>query len=121
MRTLFWICFVTIILLNIIPNNNLTALSSDDFNFRIDYMLHLIAYMSLSVLFMLWRIEIFLNKKYAYILLFLVLGVIFSFVTELVQKYIPGRTFNPIDFYYNVVGILSGGLIISAMMAFRRK
>ena len=121
MRLLFWICFFAIILLNIIPNNNLTSLSSDNFNFRIDYMLHLIAYMSLSALFMLWRTEIFLNKKYAYIFLFLILGIIFSFVTELVQKYIPGRTFNPIDFYYNVVGILSGVLISSALMAFRRK
>jgi VanZ family protein len=112
MKLLFWISFISIIGLNIFPNTNIEAISSKDFQFRLDYAIHLIAYMLVSILFLLWKNGIVKHTKFSNIALFIVSGILFSVLTEYIQKFIPGRTYNPVDLYFNIAGIVSGFVLV---------
>lgn len=77
---------------------------------RFDYLFHYLAFLVLGSLCVFWqtnkdiRIPI---KKYLIVLLS---GMLFTFLDEWHQVLIPGRSFNPVDFYLNAVGFLSGFL-----------
>jgi VanZ family protein len=45
--------------------------------------------------------------------------MIFAIVTELVQKFVAGRSFNPNDMYYNVIGIMLG--LVLTMTYFKKQ
>ena len=48
---------------------------------------------------------IFCSQRIVY---FFVGAIILAGLSEYVQTFVPGRTFNPIDFYSNVSGIIVG-------------
>jgi len=85
---------------------------------RIDYLLHIIEYGSLTFLALLT----FSDKKYSFqpqkLLFIIAVLVIFALVDELHQKIIPGRSYNIYDFFSNLAGIIVGSLI--SLLLFRR-
>jgi glycopeptide antibiotics resistance protein len=79
-------------------------------SFRTDYLLH-------TVLFLPW---IVLARFYVYrsperlmyrIILWITFGLILAIGSEAIQYWLPYRSFNIIDLYFNLLGIALGGLI----------
>jgi len=105
---LFWICIFTIIIFSIIPNGPEMKAHLGENQFRIDYALHFMAYFSLSFLFFLWKSDQYFRIR-KHLLVFFLMGALFlSLFTELAQSILPNRSFNPMDFLFNVTGILIG-------------
>ena len=69
---------------------------------------HFLIYCGLAVLYLLWKADKNLHVKKSSIFYFFLGGFILAFGSEFVQFFIPGRTYNPIDFYSNIAGILIG-------------
>lgn len=105
---IFWIWGFTIVFFSIIPNGPKLQIDINNKILRLDYLLHFLVYFTLSVLFLFWKADKYLSIKTKLILYFLAGALLFSIATELVQTYIPGRTFNPIDFFSNAAGIIAG-------------
>ena len=78
--------------------------------FRIDYPEHFMVYFLLGMLFIKKKQTIIHETKLTKGI-YIVLWFAFAIFMELIQKSIPGRTYNPIDLYYNVIGIISGFMI----------
>lgn len=108
--TLFTLFFygwlVTIIVLSSIPNlKNPDVEMLTNFDFRIDYILHFSVYVVLALLYGAKQVfkgeEITFNtlKKPFFWL------ILFAALEEGHQYFITGRTLNPVDFFYNVLGL----------------
>ena len=80
--------------------------------FRLDYIGHLGFYAALSASFILWRSG--WRKKVSWKLLFITLvsGVMLGVVTEYSQQLTAGRSFNPFDMMYNLIGVLLGTAVM---------
>lgn len=78
---------------------------------RIDYLLHLIEYGSLTFL----ALMTFADEKYSFRprkLILIIAGLIlFALADELHQKLVPGRTYNFFDLVSNFAGILAGWMV----------
>jgi len=82
--------------------------------FRIDYLLHAMAYFALMVLFALWQ-HTWLSSNYRWIVVAFI-GLLLASGTELGQAFIPSRAVNPYDLLANAGGLMAGvcmSLIIS--------
>lgn len=77
-----------------------------DFSIRLDYLFHFGAYGLLTLLYCL--VYFFKGQKFVLRnrVKFAVLLLIFAAADEFHQVFIPGRTFNPIDFIFNALGVL---------------
>ena len=100
LRLIFWSTLVLFLVVSSIPDDTVNqALQSEELDFRLDYVLHFIAYLIIGSL-----------AAMAYkpnIRLFLLL-VLFAVAEEGHQYWIPGRSMNPVDFLYDVLGITVG-------------
>ena len=104
---LFWFWFFTVILLSVVPKTPKSQIKAWGLEFRIDYFEHLVVYFLLGTIFIIKKKSD--NKlKNLNRILFYVLWIGFAVITETVQIGIAGRSFNPNDMYYNVLGILLG-------------
>lgn len=77
-------------------------------SFRLDYLAHFAVYFGLAVLYFLWKADENFRVKLNLLLYFLFATILFSGLGEILQNYIPDRSFNPIDFYSNTAGIILG-------------
>jgi VanZ family protein len=81
---------------------------------RMDYFLHALVYFAICIYFLVgWNKRILLFEKKP-LLKFIIVMVILASVTEMVQLAVPSRTFNPLDWVANLVG-LGVGLICLKM------
>ena len=104
----FWIWIVIIISFSVIPNGPKMQIDIKNNIYRLDYILHFLVYFSLAILYLLWKADKYFKVKPVLLLYFLIGGLILSGLSEYAQTFIPGRTFNPIDFYFNVSGVIAG-------------
>ena len=104
----FWMWIVIIISFSVIPNGPKMQIDIKNNIYRLDYILHFLVYFSLAILYLLWKADRYFKVKPVLLLYFLIGGIILSGLSEYVQTFVPGRTFNPIDFYSNVSGIIAG-------------
>jgi hypothetical protein len=104
----FWFWIVIILYFTLIPNSIKLSLDVKDHTYRLDYILHFLVYFSLAILYLLWKADRYLKVKSIYLIYFLIGGLLLSGLTE---SYIPGRTFNPFDFYSNFSGLVLGVII----------
>ncbi len=110
-RRSFWIYFIAIILLIILPIN--TPGSKLNLNnimvvkIRGDYFVH-------ALVFVPWAFFMVAMKQRPWT--WLVLGLIFSIGTELLQYLLPYRRFNINDLISNSLGILIGLLIFMLLL-----
>lgn len=83
---------------------------SSGISLRFDYLFHFLVYFVLGAFVVIWQTDHharLLKKTY---LIAIFSGVIFGFLDEWHQILIPGRRFNPIDFYLNAIGYIAGFL-----------
>jgi len=104
---LFFIWTILLILLSVIPNSD-SLLDQDISEFRWDYLEHFVFYFILTFFYIFWRS----NQKYTIriteLILFLIAGFIFCWLTEYIQIFIPGRSFNILDMASNMAGMIAG-------------
>jgi len=106
-RILFWITLFVISIASIVPQffpQNVKIIQN--FSFRLDYVLHFISYFFLAAFFTIWRYS---NPiKLILIILVLFFGFIVSSIFEMIQYFLPNRTFNPYDMLSNFSGFIFG-------------
>jgi len=109
-QLLFWIWLVIILIVSSIPRlpDPSIELKSFHLTIRTDYILHFLQYAILGGLFVLW--QGLKEKEFSYrtLLIALLIGIAIASLDEYHQHYIPGRRYNPVDMFYNVLGIISG-------------
>ncbi len=91
----------------------MNKLQTAGFELRIDYFLHTIAFLLLSVLLLGWQLEIGKEQNSKRLFLLFLIVALFSIILEFSQQLIPGRTFNLYDILFNTIGILSGFAIFA--------
>jgi len=118
-RWLFWGWLILVLILNVVPlGNELNhGLTTKRFVFRLDYVVH-----SLTFLFFAWIWVLGKINKVCWFESYEVLkfgGIVFVAAVgiELLQIFVPYRTFNPMDMMANIFG---GILTILCMFVSRR-
>jgi VanZ family protein len=107
---MFSVWMIILILLSVWPTVS-SIIQQDVTEFHWDYLEHFILYFILGFLYVLWRIDKNFYIPVLEFIIFLVAGFIFSWLTEYIQVFIPGRAFNLYDMISNMVGIISGTLM----------
>ena len=107
-RRLFWGWLIVVLILNVVPlgnelNQDLTTIR---FVFRLDYVVH-----SLTFLFFAWIWVLGKIKDVCWFESYEVLkfgGIVFvsAVGVELIQIFVPYRTFNPMDMMANIFGAI---------------
>lgn len=100
----FWLWLAIVLFISLVPQSHKIINTEANSFFRLDYSIHFFIYFSLSVLFALWRIKASKTE----IFWFITLGIAVCSFTEILQIYIPGRTFNKFDLLFNIIGITTG-------------
>ena len=113
----FWFWFILVTILSVIPRTPGSRIAAWGLEFRIDYLEHLVVYFILGVVYVSSQRKV-VSKTTIIKVLYILMWMIYAIGTELVQKFVAGRSFNPNDMYYNVTGIILG-LVIT--MAYFRK
>lgn len=106
-KYLFWIWLITIFILSCLPNIPVQQINVWNEPFRLDYLEHFLVFGGLAVFYVLWKSNekgVFILKRYC-LSVFLLVG--FASVSEICQILIPGRSFNPLDLIYNILGLIS--------------
>jgi VanZ family protein len=112
-RLLFFIWLILILIVSSIPQLPTPSInSSNGSSFRLDYYIHFLIFFILSILFILWMVNKNHKQKFCHWILFFFMGIAFSFLIEIYQYIIPGRRFNMVDCFYNIMGILTGIVLI---------
>lgn len=110
-RWLFWLWLLLLIALNIIPlgNNVNRSLSGNKlWEFRLDYLTHLAMILVFAWIWIWGRIRNVRWFSSGEVIKYSLITVLASIGLELIQIFVPWRTFNPIDLAYNLVGSLLG-------------
>jgi VanZ family protein len=106
----FWIWLLLVLIISFLPNLQAPENKTNLEFLRPDYLFHFFAYFGIASLFILWYMNPLPRKQLSYNLLFIGLGLCIGIVTELCQRWIPGRTVNIIDLTYNSAGMVIGYL-----------
>jgi len=115
MKKLFWYWLIILLVINVVPlgNDINKIIHKTVFKFRLDYLIH---FCSFLIFIPLYFIEVrrggpIFSKKPVLKYLLIVGGA--SVIFELVQYFLPYRTFNPMDLISNLIGAIIGTIIIS--------
>jgi len=107
-RGLFWGWLIVVLILNVVPlGNELNQdLTTKRFVFRLDYVVHLLTFLVFAWIWVLGKIkdvcwfESYEVLKFGGIVFVSAIGI------ELLQIFIPYRTFNPMDMIANLFGAI---------------
>ena len=115
-RILFWLSLAIISIASIIPQFvPQYVIVSPDVSLRLDYVLHFFSYFLLASFLTIWKFS--KDKKYRLILFITIFGIIVSSIFEIIQYFIPSRTFNPYDIVSNFSGFIIG--LVSSLIYLR--
>ncbi len=116
---IFWAYILLLLFYSVTPTMDTSErIGIGGFKFRLDYWLHLGAYFGVAFLFILWQINYLVNKRIVTILYSLVFCIGFAYTTEVIQMFVPGRTYNIKDFIANSMGVF---LAYSLFVAFKQR
>lgn len=111
LRVLFLLYCIALFLLPILPINSESSQLNNTYivTIRLDYLLHVLIFFP----FLPWAIYSLLGtfsqktviKKAGF---FTITGLVFAIITEVIQFYLPYRTFNINDLISNTLGIILG-------------
>jgi hypothetical protein len=90
------------------------------FNLRLDHLLHFLAYFSICLYFLAGQrkgLALFRNHQ---LRKFVVATLTLAMVTEILQLWVPTRSFNVMDMVANVSGIALGVIVIKIQVKDRR-
>jgi len=111
-----WILFIVVF--SSIPSLPVIKIHTSKSEIRLDYLIHLAEYGLLGFLtFTTFAGEDF-RPGIKRLIFLTVLLILFAFLDEFHQKFIPGRTFNIKDLYSNVSGIMLS--LVFCLVVFRR-
>jgi len=99
-----WVLFILVF--SSVPSLPTIKIHTAKSEIRLDYLIHHIEYGILGFLTFLSFSGIALRTGHRRFAILTVCLIAFAFLDEFHQKFIPGRTFNPIDLYSNWTGIL---------------
>jgi glycopeptide antibiotics resistance protein len=100
---LFLIWFFVIMVLSVIPDNTPDHFQIEGYEFRLDYLKHFFVFLPLGFLLLsLRRPGIFAT---------ILTGVLVVSIPEVIQYFLPYRTFNPMDLAFNAIGFIFGVFI----------
>ncbi len=116
---LFWFWLIVILIISILPGGPEMKAELNDKSIRLDYLLHFVAYFSLAIFYLFWKANKYFSIKPCLLYSFLIGGLFLAAGSEAIQSLIPGRTFNPNDFYANAAGIIAG--VIAPKLLFHQK
>lgn len=114
-RRLKWILFTYLLLfviMTVVPINN-TSISLEKINIagiRLDHLIHIFIFFPF---FLVVRLIKGINYLFSLklIILWLVIGLSIAISTELIQLFIPTKSFTVNDLVANVIGIIAGSII----------
>ena len=118
-KWLFWGWLIIVLVTNIIPlGNDINQIIHKPyvFKFRLDYLIH---FCSFLIFIPLCFIEVrrggpIFSKKPVLKYLLIIGGA--AVIFELIQYFLPYRTFNPMDLISNLTGAIIGTIIISFLL-----
>ena len=90
-----------------------------DFHIRLDHLLHLLVYFLICIYFYAGQKNGLVLFRQRALTKFLILIFILATVTEVVQLWVPSRSFNPMDWITNISGVIIG-LVVMYLLS-RRK
>lgn len=113
-KGLFWGFALFLVLMNVIPLGKADAsLSSRKISFlRLDYIVHGVIMLGFAWIYLLakcLKIQFFASKEKPNMILLIFL---FAVLLEPLQLLVPWRTFNPLDFYANLVGAVLASIFV---------
>jgi VanZ family protein len=113
-RYVFWTGYFAVLIAAFLPFSVSTKkvhLGPDVFEVRLDHLLHFAVYFLIGMYFLAGKIlglNLFSSKP---AMKFLASILLLAAVTEMVQIWIPSRSFNIFDLVSNAIGVISGVLI----------
>jgi len=110
-----WVLFILVF--SSIPSLPTIKIHTAKSEIRLDYLIHLVEYGILAVLAFLTFAGAGFKPGLPRFAILTFCLLIFAFLDEFHQKFIPGRTFNPIDLYSNWTGIIVA--LIFCVLVFR--
>ncbi len=107
---LFWLWGLLIVVLSSLPNIPNQEINIWGDLFRLDYLEHFGIFAIWGGIFIVWKAKdgVFSSKDFIWPILFCIL---FAAMDEMHQLWIVGRSYNPLDMIYNVLGLLSAFVI----------
>ncbi len=102
---------VLLLIASVIPTTGLEPEGGSKSDFRWDYPLHFIVFLILPLLFIYWRNISGAGNRMRELTWFLLTGTIYAGLTEAIQLFIDGRSFNPVDLLYNITGVIAGTIL----------
>lgn len=107
-KYLFFFSLLLIVVFSSLPRFNVGSYEvSEGLTLRLDYLLHFLAYFAMTGFYILWRGKDGLRS----VVVILLLGGIIAYMTEFQQQFITGRTYNPVDGFFNLSGAFVGVLV----------
>jgi len=120
-RILFYFLCILILFLSVIKIGgalNKTKIGIGDLKFRLDHVLHALAYFIFSMYYSFGKyFGLKLFKKRKQVLFFIILFVL-GFLAETLQIWIPFRSFNLMDLLSNLIGIIAG-YFVTTIISFK--
>ena len=107
---------VFILTMSSIPSIPTLKIKTGDSTIRLDYLIHFCEYGFLAFISFLTFTDMEYRIVFRRSVLVLVCLVLFAYTDEFHQKFIPGRTYNIIDFASNAAGV-AGGWLFSVVVA----
>ena len=108
-RWLFWGWLIMVLILNVVPFGNETnrSLSSNKlFKFRLDYVVHSLTFLVFAWIWVFGKIKDVCWFESYEVLKFGGIVFVSAMVIELLQIFVPYRTFNPMDMIANIFGAI---------------
>jgi len=100
-----------LLITSLVPTTGLEPKSGGESTFRWDYPFHFIVFLILALLFAWWWKSNKAGNSRGAISWFLAGGTVYAMLTEGIQLFVEGRSFNPVDLFYNVLGVLIGTIL----------
>jgi len=108
LKIFFWLWLSFIAIVSSLPNIPIQEINIWEKPFRLDYLAHFGVFAILFAVFALWKSDesgLFSVKKH---LIFVIGLSLFAVIGEAHQIWTPGRSFNPLDLTYNLLGSIAG-------------
>lgn len=123
-RYIFWAGYLGVLLFAFIPvagSLNRIKIGPEAFRFRLDHILHFVAYFLICMYYLAGRIKDLKLFSKDTLGKFLAVTLFLAVVTEVVQIWVPARSFNIFDAVANVAGSVIGTVFIREALNRRQK
>ncbi len=96
----------------------ITSVEVSTKSYRVDYVLHGLAFFILPIIAYLANGE--MERPYLWYA-FIVFSIILALSIEFIQQLVPGRVFNPLDILANFIGLAFGFSLVLVYRKIRKK